>query len=105
MNVVDLDSSSQQKVLQHKKATLESFVNHNSRKYFHLNTLNNFIYHFTDISNIDDRQWIYKTLQSYMDEAHGLSQQINLDSSKVIYENYLNKVANYYDKHLGFTMY
>jgi hypothetical protein len=40
-----------------------------------------------------------------MDEAHGLSQQINIDSSKSIYANYLGKVANYYDKHLGFTMY
>ena len=105
MNVVDVDSTEQQKVLQHRKAMLESFVNQNSRKYFHLNTLNNFIYHFTGISNIDDRQWIYKTLQSYMDEAHGLSQQINIDSSKSIYANYLGKVANYYDKHLGFTMY
>jgi hypothetical protein len=100
-----IDPSEQQNTLRMKKVTLESLVNKDRRKYFHLNTLDNFIYHFGDILNVDDRQWIYKTLQNYINEAQGLSQKITIDSSKAIYEDYLSKVATYYDKHLGFTMY
>ena len=94
----------QKQILQQRRLTLESLLSKETRNYFHFNTLDNFIYHFERISNSDDRQWVYHTLNNFFDEASGLIDQIDVDSSNTIYEEYLSKIASYYDSYLGFTM-
>ena len=95
----------QQQNLQQRRLALEVLTNKDTRKYFHFNTLDNFICHFDSISNTDDRQWIYQALHNYLENATGLTSEIDVHSSTAIYEEYLSKIAMYYDNHLGFTMY
>jgi hypothetical protein len=102
MEIVEI--SEQQRFLWQKRAILENLVQKEKRMYFHLNSLNNFIYHFNEITNFEDREWVFKRIINYIDEALRLTHLINLDSSKTIYKTYLEKIAKYYENYLGFTM-
>jgi hypothetical protein len=95
--------SEMNKKLVSKKLQLQSLVDVNDRGFFHLRTLDNFIYHFNEISSESDRIWIYKTLDAFIDECYNYINCVNSKTSKSLYEENLKKTIQYYRKYLGFT--
>ena len=44
---------------------LSSSILAKQRKYFHLNTIDNLIFHFADIKTEIDKKWVYESLIEY----------------------------------------
>jgi hypothetical protein len=87
---------------------LEKFVisiDDQQRKFYYLRTIENMIFHFDEIKNENDKNWIYEMLIEYLDKSFELMPQMSIKNSKHLYETYLDKVINYYhDHHLKFSM-
>ena len=94
----------QEKALNDKLRVLKNLIPEERKRFFHLNTVSNFIYHLDQIKTPDDRNWIQSTLLSYLDEAMANINSMNMEVSKQLYKSSLEKLARYYDEYLGFTM-
>jgi len=77
----------------------------NGEKYFHLNTLCNFILHFNEIKTVNDKRWIFESLKSYFVECSEYLDSMDRNTSHLLYVKYLNKVGDYYRNFLGFSIY
>jgi hypothetical protein len=73
-------------------------------KYLHYNTVNNFIFHFNDINNNTDKEWIYVNLSEYLSICKTMNEGIDRHASSQLYDQYLDKIASYYRSNLGFIM-
>jgi hypothetical protein len=76
-----------------------------SRKYFHLNTVRNFIIHFEELPNEKAKGWIFEDLCAYFIECGYYLNSIDRDISHVLYFKYLDKISIYYHDHVRFTLY
>ena len=75
------------------------------KKYFHLHTVQNFIHHFEEISNKNDKIWILRNLNDYIENCEIYINSIDRNISKDLYMKYLDKVGDYYRENLNFTLY
>ena len=75
-----------------------------NHRYFHLQTLYNLIYHLDGVKTLSDKRWIYETLCSYFMAAEKFLPEIDRKSSKDLYFTYLDKIADYYDSNLDFSL-
>lgn len=91
-------------------AELNDSVLLSKRKYFHPNTIENFIFHFDEIKTETDKNWVYETLTSYfkicLDLIHSSEPFDSIDSktSKILWYDYIDKLTDYYEKNLGFDV-
>lgn len=75
-----------------------------NHKYLHHKSVANFIFHFDNIKNGTDKEWIYTTLLNYLLICKGLNEELDRKMSNKLYYECLEKVAQYYRYHLNFIM-
>jgi hypothetical protein len=64
---------------------LEKFVisiDDQQRKFYYLRTIENMIFHFDEIKNENDKNWIYEMLIEYLDKSFELMPQMSIKNSK-----------------------
>ena len=83
---------------------LNASIGSREKKYFHLNTIENLIFHFTEIKTENDKNWVYETLQEYLKKCFDLLPSIDRSSSKNLFYSDINKLTNYYHDNLGFKI-
>lgn len=83
---------------------LNNSVEEHKRKYFHLKTIENLIFHFDDIRSESDKKWVYETLDEYFQKCSNLSTSIDRRISKKLFFEFLDKVTDYYHSNLGFSI-
>jgi hypothetical protein len=83
---------------------LSNAVLQNNKRYFHLNTIGNLIYHFEEIENQRDRTWVYESLVEYFKKCADLVPSIDRKTSQFIFHEYLSRIAEFYDDKLGFVL-
>jgi hypothetical protein len=75
-----------------------------NRKYLHFKTVSNFIHHFDNIKNENDKRWIFKSLNDYLINCDDLKEEINRTESNTLFESFLAKPGDYYRHELHFKM-
>lgn len=75
------------------------------KKYFHLNTVNNFIAHLSKIKNENAKEWISINLRDYIDDCKVFINSMDRDTSESLYLKYLTKIGDYYRVNLQFSIY
>ena len=73
-----------------------------NKNLLHYHSVSNFIEHFDDIQNEDDKAWVFNSLTTYLIFCKGVTEFLELKSSNKIYKTYLDKLCDYYSKNLGF---
>ena len=95
-----------QSLLLEKKLDILSIkIVRKSKKYFHLRSVQNFVHHFEKISNENDKLWILKNLNNYLESCESYINSIDRNISKDLYLKYLDKIGDYYRENLNFTLY
>ena len=80
---------------------LNNSVEEHKRKYFHLKTIENLIFHFDDIRSESDKKWVYETLDEYFQKCSNLSTSIDRQISKKLFFEFLDKVTDYYHSNVS----
>ena len=83
---------------------LSNSVGYNDKKYFHIQTIENIIYHFENIKSENDKDWVYKILVTYFEKCSKIKTSIDRNISKNIFDEYIDKITDYYYSNLGFVM-
>ena len=69
-----------------------------NRKYFHLQTVKNFIQYFPAIKNNNDRLWVLNNLNDYLENCTSHINSIDRYTSSILYMKYLDKIGDFYRK-------
>jgi hypothetical protein len=75
-----------------------------NRKYFHLKTVDNFIFHLDKIKNEADKAWIYTTLKNYLLCCKQIDEELDREQSNQLYTKFIDKIGQYYRHNLKFRM-
>lgn len=92
---------------EHLKYLLNHLISSNSetdKKYFHVKTVENLIFHFDSISNESDKNWVYQSLVNYFDDCKDSAALVNKEKSKQLFYKHLDKITDYYTNALGFSL-
>jgi hypothetical protein len=99
-----------QQQIDQRKVHLQSLMNglnssivDSEKRYFHINSVENLIFHFEDIKSENDKEWVYAGLLEYLKECAENSTSIDRTASKYLFYEYIDKIADYYQNHLGFV--
>ncbi len=95
---------SQKKHLEILLWELRNKVTSNEAKYVHINTIENIIAHFQRINTTTDKNWVYESLVEYFKQCSEFSPSIDRQTSKALFDTYIDKVTDYYHNNLGFVM-
>jgi hypothetical protein len=76
----------------------------NGRKYFHFQTIQNIIIHYDEIKTQNDKEWVYNSLLQYFAACKELGPAIDRNTSKMLFYEYVDNLADYYGKNLGFSL-
>lgn len=74
------------------------------KRYFHCRTTENLIFHFGDIKSESDKNWVYETLVEYFRKCTEANPTIDRAVSVRLYYQYLEKLTQYYETQLRFSM-
>ena len=74
------------------------------KRYFHCRTTENLIFHFGEIKSEVDKNWVYETLVEYFRKCTEANPSIDRAVSVRMYDQYLEKLTQYYETHLSFSM-
>lgn len=86
---------------------LDEFRKYNDKikeKYFHLKSVDNFIFHFDGFKDKGKKRQIYATLTDYFDSIFTID-TVDARLSKELFDHYLFKIARLYDMYLKFIPY
>src|SRR6266436_6151964 len=83
---------------------LNASIGYREKKYFHLNTIENLIFHFEEIKTENDKNWIYETLEEYLKKCLALIPSIDRNISKDLFYDNINKLTTYYHDNLCFII-
>ena len=83
---------------------LNNSVGVTERKYFHVKTTENMIFHFDRIRTENDKKWVYETLVEYFKKCSEYTPSIDRGTSKSLFFEYLDKITDYYHNNLGFSV-
>ncbi len=73
-------------------------------RYFHLKSVNNFIYHLDEVQPKQDQLWIYYSLKDYLEDAAKGNKYISRNLGAQLFHTYLEKIAAYYSSRHGFSL-
>jgi len=97
--------------LENKKVHLQTLLDELSnsitatdRRYFHLQTIENLIFHFDEIKTENDKNWVYNGLVIYFNKCAELVPSIDRETSRNMYYDYIDNITDYYYKNLGFSL-
>ncbi len=100
-----------QKNFDQRKGHLQSLMNElnnsigiNEKKYFHLQTIENLIFHFERVKTENDKNWIYETIVVYFKRCSEIMTSIDRNTSKDLFYEHVDKVTDYYHNNLGFVL-
>jgi hypothetical protein len=100
-----------EKKFDHRQGHLQAMVNElnfsigpREKKYFHINTIENLIFHFEEIKTESDKNWIYETFQEYLRKCKEIVPSIDRNISKNLFYDNIEKLTNYYRNNLGFVV-
>ena len=82
------------------------FINSNfgNKKYFHLNSIRNFIIHFENFASYTEKYFVIDLINKYFDFLIEKAYIDQNDAKKIFYE-YIQPIGIFYSKRLGFTLY
>jgi hypothetical protein len=90
--------------LQRLLSELSNSLEINGKRYFHIRTVENLIFHFEEIKTENDRTWVYEVLVEYFHKCSQLVPSIDRSLSKDLFNEYIDKITDYYHSNLGFVM-
>ncbi len=100
-----------EKEVEFKKKHLQSLLSElrnnvalNETKYFHVNTIENLIAHFQQVKTENDKNWVYESLVEYFKKCSEFLPSIDRQTSKDLFDEYIDKITDYYHSNLGFVM-
>jgi len=102
--MIEEDDEFKKKHLQTLLLELRNKVTSNETKYFHVNTIENLIVHFQQIKTENDKNWVYQSLVEYFEQCSKSLPSIDRQTSKDLFDTYIDKVTDYYHNNVGFTM-
>ena len=70
--------------------------------YFHKKTIENFIFHLPNLEESNQATFVNKILSDYLDEIDQEYDEINMDLSEHLYNEYLVKILKPYERTLNF---
>jgi len=103
MDTIDIDNDLK-KELKSKYDDLRKRLTSPESRFFHLNTLDNFIFHFDEIKPEEDRVWVYKNLWMFFEACDEYIDNIDRKKGSQLFSTYLFKVAMLYRKKLHFAL-
>lgn len=83
---------------------LSNSITATDRRYFHLQTIENLIFHFDEIKTENDKNWVYNGLVIYFNKCAELAPSIDRETSMNMYYDYIDNITDYYYKNLGFSL-
>jgi len=83
---------------------LDASIVVNEKRYFHVKTIENLIFHFEEIKTENDKNWVYETLVEYFKMCSEYVPSIDRETSKNLFNEYLDKITDYYHNNLGFVI-
>ncbi len=101
---MEKDDEFKKKHLQTLLWDLRSKSTSSETKYFHVNTIENLIAHFQQIKTENDKNWVYESLVEYFEQCSEYLPSIDRQISKDLFYTYIDKLTDYYQSNLGFTM-
>ena len=87
------DFDSRKGHLQKLMNELNASIGVNEKKYFHVKTIENLIFHFEEIKTENDKNWVYETLAEYFKKCFENVPSIDRDTSKNLFFEYLDKIT------------
>ncbi len=101
---MNLQIDNRKEFLQNLFVEVINVVELNKRKYFHINTVENLIFHFDKIRTENDKNWVYENLLSYLTVCLKIGSSINKQiGEEMFYEN-IDKLTDYYYSNIGFSL-
>lgn len=101
---MNLQIDNRKEFLQNLFVEVINVVELNKRKYFHVNTVENLIFHFDKIRTENDKNWVYENLLSYLTVCLKIGSSINKQiGEEMFYEN-IDKLTDYYYNNIGFSL-
>src|SRR5690349_11440263 len=73
-------------------------------KYYHLETVNNFVHHFSSIKDRSKKEEIYKNLTDYLILINDID-QIDHKTGKALFDRSLLPISRIYSIYAGFFVY
>lgn len=75
-----------------------------NKKYYHLNSISNFFFHFNSLQDEESKQFVMDSLTACFSyyEAHAIT---NIGESKQVFEAYLVPVGKIYQTQVGFFVF
>lgn len=72
-----------------------------TKRFYHFHSIENFIYHFDDLENIQIKERIYLILSEYLERVkeHPIE---NLQECTSLFDDYIRPVGNLYERTFGF---
>jgi hypothetical protein len=99
-----LDAIRQKRELESTLSSLSEDIGPRERRYFHLNSVANLVYHFLEIREETDRIWVFDSLSQYLRDCREMLPGIDRDASKRLYDQSLEKLVEFYHLQLGFRL-
>src|ERR1700733_15141081 len=101
---MQMEFDSRKEHLQNLANELYASVGPNDRRYFHVKTIENLIFHFDEIKTENDKNWVHETLIDYFKICSKYVPSINRNTSKNLFNEYLDNLTDYYYNNLGFAV-
>lgn len=86
--------------LQNKLNAINDLENIN-KKYYHLRSIGNFIYHFDDLGNIELKEKVYLILLEYLEIVKENPIE-NLQECTALFDDYIRPVGDFFEHSSGF---
>lgn len=74
-----------------------------NKKFYHLKTIENFIYHFNQIKYQKDREFVLSSL-SFCLEYYKVNSIKDINHSLVVFKKYLEPIGTIYQEQVGFSI-
>ena len=76
-----------------------------SKRFYHLRSVENFIYHIDKIHSQSEREKMYDLLMTYFEASNQYSHYITIEDSLVLFNKYLKPIGKYYSDNHGFWIF
>jgi len=76
----------------------------NEQRYFHINTVENYVFFLDEIKSNEDKIWVYTTLSQYFLDSANYTTSIDRKKSQELFLKYLDKLTDYYQTNFGFVL-
>ena len=101
---MNLQTDTRKELLQNLFNEVSNSIELSKRRYFHVHTIENLIFHFDEIRTENDKKWVYETLLSYLTVCVEIAPSIDRRIGEEIFYGHIDKLTDYYFSNVGFSL-